>query len=599
MSALQTIFGSDAIRGATIAMNAGSEGLQKYIAETQKQGSAAELAKANTEGSAGALLKLQNAAISIAQQFGAALEPSVTALAAAVASLSSWFSGLSDTTKTWLSYAAMAVIAIGPMLKVYGALASNLSLVVSGVKGAISIFSSFGGLVVKMAPRIASAFTIATGPVGLIVAAVAALGGIAAYVYKNWEAFKAKFTNMWIIIKTMALGSINAMIEGLNRLLPDNMQISKFAISADKFVDQPSFQSFGEFIGSIGNDISGLMNRVTGAGDKAAKATQKLNTELATTANLSGLDMGAVAPTDSGGGGGAAPGGSGGGGKAKKAAEPVKSMADVVGDLAKEMQKADTMAAAFGDTQSANAEKARLVRSAYEELLSLGISPQATEMTHLTKVYENLSGTLDKLPAAYERVGEAQRVLSENTATLAEPSARNFVKAQEAVKVANEQLGNTLMAASNAMTQYAEQGGSSFRELANAALKAAAQQIRAAMMQATATQVAKALSTVPFPLNVAVAGAAGAGVGVLFNAAMNKLNIPALAQGGLAYAPTLAMVGDNPGARVNPEVIAPLDKLRKIVSDSGAGGTIMVSGAIYGQDMLLMQQRAARSRRRI
>lgn len=43
--------------------------------------------------------------------------------------------------------------------------------------------------------------------------------------------------------------------------------------------------------------------------------------------------------------------------------------------------------------------------------------------------------------------------------------------------------------------------------------------------------------------------------------------IPALAEGGLAYAPQLAMVGDNKNASVDPEVIAPLSKLKQFVDD--------------------------------
>lgn len=41
-----------------------------------------------------------------------------------------------------------------------------------------------------------------------------------------------------------------------------------------------------------------------------------------------------------------------------------------------------------------------------------------------------------------------------------------------------------------------------------------------------------------------------------------KRGIPKLATGGLAYSPTLAVVGDNAGATNDPEVIAPLSKLR-------------------------------------
>lgn len=41
--------------------------------------------------------------------------------------------------------------------------------------------------------------------------------------------------------------------------------------------------------------------------------------------------------------------------------------------------------------------------------------------------------------------------------------------------------------------------------------------------------------------------------------------IPKLAKGGLVSAPTLAMVGDNPGANVDPEVVAPLSKLQEMM----------------------------------
>lgn len=44
--------------------------------------------------------------------------------------------------------------------------------------------------------------------------------------------------------------------------------------------------------------------------------------------------------------------------------------------------------------------------------------------------------------------------------------------------------------------------------------------------------------------------------------------IPKLAKGGLATAPTLAMVGDNRNARTDPEVIAPLSKLEGMIGDN-------------------------------
>ncbi len=72
----------------------------------------------------------------------------------------------------------------------------------------------------------------------------------------------------------------------------------------------------------------------------------------------------------------------------------------------------------------------------------------------------------------------------------------------------------------------------------------------------------------------AIGGVAGA-IGDLFgqdwhfSMPENPPLIPKLAKGGLAYAPTLAMVGDNRNAVTDPEVIAPLSKLKDIIGEGG------------------------------
>ena len=53
-----------------------------------------------------------------------------------------------------------------------------------------------------------------------------------------------------------------------------------------------------------------------------------------------------------------------------------------------------------------------------------------------------------------------------------------------------------------------------------------------------------------------------------------------LATGGLAYGPTLAVVGDNPGASSDPEVVAPLSKLRSYM---GGGQSIELVGDVAFQ----------------
>jgi hypothetical protein len=49
------------------------------------------------------------------------------------------------------------------------------------------------------------------------------------------------------------------------------------------------------------------------------------------------------------------------------------------------------------------------------------------------------------------------------------------------------------------------------------------------------------------------------------NFGFNIPEIPKLAKGGLAFGPTLAMVGDNPNASIDPEVIMPISKLENML----------------------------------
>lgn len=78
-------------------------------------------------------------------------------------------------------------------------------------------------------------------------------------------------------------------------------------------------------------------------------------------------------------------------------------------------------------------------------------------------------------------------------------------------------------------------------------------------------------------------GAAMVAAAALMTAMINKKaqdNVPKLAKGGLAYGPTYSMVGDNPNAGVDPEVIAPLSRLKEMMA---GGGTSNVNIALSGK----------------
>ena len=67
-------------------------------------------------------------------------------------------------------------------------------------------------------------------------------------------------------------------------------------------------------------------------------------------------------------------------------------------------------------------------------------------------------------------------------------------------------------------------------------------------------------------------------------------NIPAFANGGIISGPTMGLMGEYPGAKSNPEVVAPLDKLKDLIG-GGGGGTFV----LRGQDLLLSVNRAQKA----
>lgn len=72
------------------------------------------------------------------------------------------------------------------------------------------------------------------------------------------------------------------------------------------------------------------------------------------------------------------------------------------------------------------------------------------------------------------------------------------------------------------------------------------------------------------------------------------------ADGGIVSGPTMGLVGEYPGARQNPEVIAPLNKLQSMIGGSG-GGNVNVTGSVRveGQDLLIAIERANETAGRI
>ena len=99
--------------------------------------------------------------------------------------------------------------------------------------------------------------------------------------------------------------------------------------------------------------------------------------------------------------------------------------------------------------------------------------------------------------------------------------------------------------------------------------KAAANNVEGtAAVAAAVAKIFAAHSSIPFAGVGIAAGLVALMIGTL-------ASIPKFADGGIAYGPTLGLFGEYAGASHNPEVVAPLDKLRSLITpQGGAGGRV-------------------------
>jgi len=218
------------------------------------------------------------------------------------------------------------------------------------------------------------------------------------------------------------------------------------------------------------------------------------------------------------------------------------------------------------------------------------ITAQSTGITNMLPTLDLLAIKLDTATASNLRLKETN-----------EEVKNSFVAVETQMMSFGNTLTSALILAADAFSNLAVQGETDMKKMASAALQAARQVVSAYIKEGVAGIVKNILAgptgKVLGPFAIAVAGAAGAGASVLFNTLLNKVSAPALAQGGLATGPTMALVGDNRNARVDPEVIAPLSKLKSMMGDMGIGGSLETR--ISGNDLIILLNRSQKGLNRV
>tara|TARA_R100000808_G_scaffold2174_2_gene9120 strand:+ start:1553 stop:3796 length:2244 start_codon:yes stop_codon:yes gene_type:complete len=194
-----------------------------------------------------------------------------------------------------------------------------------------------------------------------------------------------------------------------------------------------------------------------------------------------------------------------------------------------------------------------------------------------------IDGVADQVESATERIDSSL----ENTAN----SLENFATAIEGSLSAG---AASMLSNIGAMIGGAQMGAAGIlTPLADTAIRLGELAIGYGI---TIEGIKKALKSLSAPAAIA-AGIALVALGTSLKnsiAAAAAEDLPELAAGGLAFGPTTAIVGDNKNAAIDPEVIAPLSKLKDLMGGEGT----QVYGRISGDDIVISNRRAERDRNR-
>tara|TARA_R110001606_G_scaffold121818_2_gene254229 strand:+ start:649 stop:3201 length:2553 start_codon:yes stop_codon:yes gene_type:complete len=517
--------------------------------------------------------------------------------------------GLNAMKSSLLDVGQVILTAVAPAVEKIGAFFTNLSekfkalspqmqkIIVAfvGIVAALGPVIAILGTLLTLAPAIGAAFTLMMGPVGLVIAGLTA---IAVIIYKNWAGIKnalIKVGNYFIELYNNSLPikiAVNAIIMQFKNFLAVGKFVFKSIITV--------FKSFGKaamaYLGSVGDilmgiftlDMAKIKSGFSGIGDAMRKNfARSINGIKANASELGGAVVDNFNDAIN----------------SKKIAK-IRIEAEVVsggsatdttqGSLASGAQSAvgGTISGGGGGTGGGGGRG---------QVSAIG---GGLDVSGLTPISDAIQADTLRIP----------EVMSEQEAVLAEQRAIAMANALEfsmgISQIITGGLNDLAVGIGESLGKALAGGGNLAQNLSKVVLgtlgNMAVQMGKLAISIGIGVQaIKKALES----LNPAVAIAAGIALIALGSFAKSQAGkigsggggATAFANGGIVSGPTMGLVGEYPGARSNPEVIAPLNKLQNMIGGSGAATNVNVGGQIRleGQDLLIAIERATETSDRI
>lgn len=572
--------------------------LKELTVEQLKNGEAVDFILENYKGFAesaaqtalGPLRQLNNAWGDFLEQIGAAMMPFATKVTRALTVVVQMLQSLSPAMKQVLVVVAGLAAAIGP-----------LSL---GI-----------GAVIKVLPMLSAGLTALLSPVGLVVAAIVALG--AAFAYARIEKQK--------MIDEMAESD---SLEELERKLRDNLARQKAVI--DETTRTRLVPNFGGLVAGFTIQkvpdesqlaplrreyelLTAAIEKKREAEKKAADAQAEMD-RITEQARQQAEELMA---------------------SMNAAADGTERTTGIIGRLQKQIEEFEKRKllpeSTLEDIAAANAEIARLreelqriqnltpgqlARPTFGSLLPEGVELELPapelKMTDLAPVASDWSRQMQLLFASvreglYGWADDTESHLSQNlldTVAMVDNYTTALTARGWSFSAALEHVHGAI---AEVMQRFDQQVSKFMADSIVAAAEAIGQVITGdlgfgGLMKAILTQFASFLKNIGTqliefgvmilafksalrsvlwnPWAAIAIGAAMVTAAAVMTALINKNagdSVPALANGGLAYGPTYAMVGDNPNARTDPEVIAPLSRLQSMLPTAGAAQQIQIT----------------------
>ena len=531
------------------------------LEELEKQyGGSAEAAR---NAGLGPVQALGNTFSDLSEQIGARLLPVVQNFAEFLVNLMEKFDKLDEGTKDTIVTLGLVLAIIGPVILIVAQLVSAFIAITRAIRIARIAMIKFNAVLVA-------------NPVGVIVLAIIAFISILVILYNNVEEVRGVLHGLFKAAVKIFTGLKDLVMDSLGGV--GDILVGIFTLDIDKITE--GFRKSGKAFKDYG---SGIVDEFKAGYKEGIEAepldfseilgmTEEDAPEVDVTGNVTDLktddleNIEVTTPTTT------------------TPTEPTKSPFEIDIDALKRNHKKSVIALKENLlngklTKEEFNQKIREEELAHLEQMKMVNEHYGKDILDLEeKIVDSKQNIFDNTP-----INEFEGALGSLGDKIADFFGTDVQTLEQGMKAIMDRLKDELAQGADSFEEYAQNVKKMLKDIVGGLISKG---VAAAVSNAMEGMAAFPGSSFLIPV---IAGAAAG----LARTAFNSL-IPAFAQGGLVTGPTLGLIGEGIGTNAsNPEVIAPLDKLKGFMN---GGDRVVVEGVIKGNDIFLSNQRTKQSR---